>query len=114
MPLSQTPTGVYAATTAQFCPKLPEGQQFVSIPLPGAGTFRCAQPCGGECRFSQGACVAPPKLPARLMASLRLSDTLVALVADALAHPVNVPGQVSTVDERPGVVALVGRCCWGN
>jgi hypothetical protein len=109
MPLFHTPTGVAAGTTAQHCPKLPAGQQIVPVPLPGAAPFRCPVPCGGQCRFTLSACVPPPPLPVRLAASLLLAPTLLALVADALAYPVNSPGGTGWVCGPAGELALVGR-----
>ena len=84
MPLSMTPTGTRHAFDVAYCAQLPEGRQYVLLPLPGAPPYECPTPCGGPCPHVSAA-VAPPPLPDELRLSLRLSPTLAALVADALA-----------------------------
>ena len=112
MPLSQTPTGVRASLTGQFCPKLPTGQQYFATEQPGGQPFACPHPCGQACHLMQGAAVAPPPLPRRLPLRLHLAPTLVRLVADALAHPCGSVGPAAALEPaglEAGQVALVGR-----
>lgn len=110
MPLFSSRTAALAGSETALCPKLPAGQQYVQLPLPGAGPFVCPRPCGGQCSLQRGACAEPPAMAKTFYARLRLSETLVALVADALAHPCGcAAGGNGRVEGPAGEVALVGR-----
>ena len=82
MCLSMTPTGSRHAVTAAYCPNRPANAPFVLLPLPGAPPYRCDKPCGQCCQFQTAFPPALP-LPAELTLSLRLSPTMVELLAAA-------------------------------
>ena len=85
MPLSLTLTGSRHAIDVVICQRLPEGQQVILMPLPGAPPYRCPTPCGGVCPH-MGAASPPPPLPDELRLALHLAPTLLGLVTAALGE----------------------------
>lgn len=103
MPLSLTKTGARHAVDVASCDRLPAGQQYVLLPLPGAPPYCCPHPCGGACRFVS-AMPAPPPLPPALVLDLRLAPTLAGLVTDALDRAAK-PGQAPAEEAHGGPAA---------
>lgn len=116
--LTTTQLGVAATYTLVACPRLPEGQQYVELPRPGAPAFcperHCPKPCGRAVCLMAKVTPVPPQRQALQLPELRVAEAHERLVTSAQQAPAPLACDLTMRTPAPalGTAAVLAAGAW--